>query len=386
MSLQTAYTTARVIETLENYAQSDLVNDTGETKNDPSSGAPHIYADEHFWQLILDDVAGSWGKVFTLYEVTLSEHVARVPGLYFHPGVQHFKKILDVHKEYVSGNWVRYSPPGESQKILGGIGTLQIPPTLEEWRIASVSFSNNASLGIPVLVHEEVWQHHGLGEGMRIASLGARWQRMDASWAKRFYSMRGLPKGYLVIEHPDQLQLSGEVLPTIYHPFTIMEYEQSGSLFYDFVFVTVDSSDPNFRDDIRAFFGEYRYMNGRYGTYLIEPFVNHPLLSENDVMFHSPEELRKENAAAGSHLNLMVERIKKERFNQHTLDEIKIFIDNHMDIDDLKTCSDDILINVNSWYGGGRVYDESANFLDRVIERKKVEELVDVLTKYGLTT
>ncbi|MBB4080940.1 hypothetical protein GGR28_003579 [Lewinella aquimaris] len=385
MSLQTAYTTARVIETLENYALSDVVNDCSHTANDSSRYAVGAYSDEHFWNVVLNDIEGTWDKQFTLEDVTLSEHVARVPGLYFHPQAQHFKKLLDVHKEYVTDRWTHYSPPGKSQKILGGIGTLQIPPTLENWRIASVSTSNNASVGIPVLVHEEVWQHHKLGEGKRIELLHAYWKKMDASWAKRFFSMRGIPKGYLVIDHPDQLRINGNTYPTIYHPFTIMEYELEGSLFYDFVFVTVDSSDPDFRNQIRAFLGEYRYMKGRHGHYLIEPFVNNPLLDENDVLFQSPEELRRENAAAGSHLNLLVERIKHERFNQRTLDEIKIFIDNFLDIDDLKTVSDDIDIRVNSWYGGRRVFDESANFLDRVIKDDKEDVLVDILAKYGLT-
>ncbi|NJB87278.1 hypothetical protein GGR26_003058 [Lewinella marina] len=385
MSLQTAYTTARVIETLENYAQSDLVNETVAEAGDPTRFVETMYSDDYFWHTALKEVEDSWDRKFRFPQYTLSEHVARVPGLYYHPQAQHYKNLPDTHKEYVSDRWTHYSPPGKSQKILGGIGTLQIPPTLEDWRIASISSGNNASLGIPVLIHEEVWQHYQLKEGQRLALLTAPWKRMDASWARRFYSMRGIPKGYLVVDHPDQLQVEPEIYPTIYHPFTIMEYDAEGSLFYDFVFVTVDSSDPDFRNQIRAFLGEYRYFQGRHGNYLIEPFVNHPLLYENDVMYHSPEDLRKENAASGSHLNLIVERIKRERFNQLTLDEIKVFMDNHMDIDDLKTCSDDILINPNSWFGGGRVYDESANLLNRVIERKKVEELVDVLSKYGLT-
>ncbi|MCP9234378.1 hypothetical protein [Lewinella sp. JB7] len=385
MSLQTAYTTARVIETLENYAQSDVVNDCSRDPAEPSRTAAGAFSDEHFWHTVLGDVEGTWNQRFNLEDVFLSEHVARVPGLYYHPQAQHFKNILDVHKEYVTDRWTHYSPPGKSQKILGGIGTLQIPPTLEDWRIASVSSGNNASLGIPVLIHEEVWQHHRLEEGRRIALLSAPWKQMEASWAKRFYSVRGLPKGYLVIDNPDQLRMDGGVYPTIYHPFTVMEYEQDGSLFYDFVFVTVDSSDPNFRDDIRAFLGEYRYMKGRHGHYLIEPFVNNPLLHDRDVMYHSPEELRQRDASANSHLNLLVERIKQERFNQLTLDEIKIFMDNHLDVDELKACSDDLLINPNAWFGGRRVYDESANFLSAVVDRRKVDELVDILPKYGLT-
>ncbi|PPK88457.1 hypothetical protein CLV84_1424 [Neolewinella xylanilytica] len=385
MSLQTAYTAARVIETLENYTRSDLVNACPVERETRSRPAVVIYSDHYFWNLILNNVAQSWNEQFELHEVTLSEHVARVPGLYYHPDVQHFKTLPDSVMEYVTDRWTHYTPPGKSQKVLGGIGTLQIPPTLEEWRIVSVSYANNVSFGIPVLMHENVWQHYGLREGRRIHSLTAHWKQMDASWAKRFPSMRGMPKGYLVVDHPDQLRVSPDVYPTVYHPFTIMEYEVNGSLFYDFVYVTVDSSDPDFRNQIRAFLGEYRYMKGRHGNYLIEPFVSHPLLYEQDVMYQSPEELRKEHSAANSHLSLLVERIKNERFGSRTLEEIKIFIDNHFDTDDLKTCSDVILLNPNAWYRGGRVFDESANFLDAVMERDKVDELLDALVNYGLS-
>ncbi len=384
MSLQTAYTAARVIETLENYTKSDLVNASPMEQAEASRTSESIYSDDHFWSYILHDIEGSWNVLFSLYDVTLSEHVARVPGLAFHPDALHFRNLPESQQEYVTDKWTHYSPPGKSSKVLSGIGTLQIPPTLQNWRIVSLNHANNASLGIPVLLHEEVWQHHRLQEGRRIRSVTARWKQMDDSWAKRFPSMRGIPKGYLVVEHPDQLQVEDSVYPTIYHPFTIMEYELEGSLFYDFVYVTVDSSEPDFRNQIRAFLGEYRYMKGRYGTYLIEPFVNNPLLSEGDVMYQSPEELRKEKSAAKSHLSLLVERIKSERFDNLTLDEIKIFMDNHLDIDDLKNCSDDILINPNSWLTSQRVFDESANFLEAVIHRNKVDELMDALVNYGL--
>ena len=384
MSFQNAYTSTRVIETLESYSKSDIVNEVHLDKIDNKIHSHHIYSEKQFWWGVLNNIEKSWYDEFEFSNVTLSEHVARVPGLYFHPKASHFKKMANSQIEYVSSKWRHYTPQGKSQKILSGIGTLQIPPNIENWRIASISSNNNSSLGIPILIREEIWNHYKLKEGKVISNLKAKWEQMDTSWAKRFPSMRGIPKGYLIVNKAGQIEVEDKILPTVYHPFSIMEYEKKGSLFYDFVYVTVDSSELHFRDKIRAFLGEYRYFNNRYGTYLIEPFVNNPLLSDGDVIFHSPEELRKESTAANSHLKLIVERIKKETFNQHTIDGIKTFIDNHLDIEELKICSTDILINPNSWYTGERVYDELANLLEICIERNNIEELVDVLITYGL--
>ena len=63
---------------------------------------------------------------------------------------------------------------------------------------------------------------------------------------------------------------------------------------------------------------------------------------------------------------------------------IKGFIDNHLDVEDLKVCSSEIIINPNMWFQGRRLVDESANFLQECMERDKVDELVDNLIKYGL--
>lgn len=384
MSLQNAYTATRVIESLESYTKSDQIDESKLMVNDNNQNLHQYNSDYKFWSEILGDIEGKWNNKIILNEMTLSEQVPRVPGLAFHPKSDIFRTNLDSQIEYRKGEWIHYTPHGKSQKIFSGIGTLQLPPDVDDWRIASVSSQNNASEGIPILIHEEVWEHYNLTEGKRISKLTAKWRQMERSWSKRFPSMRGIPKGYLVIKKPEQLEVYDEVQPTIYHPFTIMEYEKAGSIFYDFVYVTVNSDEPNFRDKIRTFLGEYQYFEDRSGKYLIEPFVNNPLIAEQDVMYQSPQDLRKENEAANSHLNLIVDRINQVTFKQQTIDEIKIFIDNNLNIEDLKTCSDDILINTSSWLTGEKVGDQSANLLDECMDLNKMDELVDVLVIHGL--
>ena len=383
MSLQNAITAAKAIESLENYAVSDVIDDTltGTEKSD--SNRFHVHSDQEFWTRVLNG-SGNWGARFAMNNVVLSEHIARVPGLYFHTDPADHQSIDHSLIEYVSGKWIHYTPQGKSQKVLSGAGTLKLPPTTNGWRVASVSFGSNASLGIPVLISEEAWKWHKCKEGKMISRLEANWVEMDTSWAARFPSIRGIPKGYLKVDSPSRLKVEEGIYPTLYHPFSIMEYEDAGGLFYDFVYVTVASTDPNSRDDIRTFLGEYQYHNGRFGHYLIDPFINDPLLNSGDALYTSPEELRRINAASESHLFLLKERIKRRVFNDFTLERIKEFIDNHLDVEDLKVCSSEIIINPNIWFQGRRLVDESANFQQECMERDKVDELVDNLIKYGL--
>lgn len=384
MSLRDAITATKVIESLENYSVSDLINEEIKSSELNDFKEQRIYSEEQFWKYILSGKENR-ETLFLFDNLVLSEHVARVPGLYFHKDSKHYRTIDKSQIEYISDKWQHYTPQGKSQKVLSGVGTLKLPPDVNGWRIACVSFGNNSSLGIPVLLSEEVWKYFKLSEGTIISNMKAHWVEMDINWAVRFSSVRGIPKAYLKIDSTDQLKIKNDIHPTIYHPFTIMEYEKSGSLLYDFVYVTVDSSDHNFRNDIRLFLGEYKYIDGRDGRYLIDPFINDPLLNQNDVMFSSPEELRRINPSSESHLFLLKERIKNEVFNSLTIEMIKKFIDNHLDLDDLKTCSSEIIINPNLWYQGKKMVDESANFLQKCIEKGKVEELVDNLIRYGVT-
>ena len=60
MSLQNAITAAKAIESLENYAVSDVIDDTltGTEKSD--SNRFHVHSDQEFWTRVLSGSC-SWG-------------------------------------------------------------------------------------------------------------------------------------------------------------------------------------------------------------------------------------------------------------------------------------------------------------------------------------
>ncbi|MBK9257148.1 MAG: hypothetical protein IPM42_16855 [Saprospiraceae bacterium] len=335
------------------------------------------YADIFFWQSNFQNPQRYLNQVLEFRNVGFSEWVSRSPGLLYHKSSAMLNKLAENQIEFKSGQWVHYTPTGKSQKVLGGIGTINLPPNEDGWYLGSISTTNNASTGIPVLISEEVMDHHSIKEGVHIEWCKGKWMLMTNQWSSRFRSTENLPKAYLRINNPDDIIVrKNTIVPTVFHPFSIMEYEQKNSKFYDFVYVTVDSTEQDYRFKLQHFFSEYKDYHGRNGKYLIEPFVSNPLIKENEVLYHSPEELRD-----SAHLDLMVKRIRYETFQGKTLEQIKIALDQNLDIDKLKRFSDWIKISPNAWYKGDAVVDETANFLMYCTDKGKTEELVDLLIK-----
>lgn len=377
MSIQSAYKSTKVIESLENYVKSDDWQNQ-DSSSDNSNDDKFIHDDVYFWRSNFNYPERYLNQILEFQDVGYSEWVARVPGLYFHESSNAFHKLAQNQVEFVSDKWVHYTPLGKSQKVMGGIGTINLPPNEDGWYLGSISTTNNASTGIPVLISEEVMDYHKIKEGVHIEWCKGKWMLMTNQWSSRFPSTKNnLPKAYLRINNPDDITvIKNTIVPTLFHPFSIMEYEKSNSKFYDFVYVTVDSTEQDYRFKIQHFFSEYKDFQNRNGTYLIEPFVSNPLIKENEVMFHSPEELRD-----SAHLDLIVKRIRSETFQGKTLEEIKIALDQNLDIDKLKRFSDWIKISPNAWYKGDAVIDETANFLMYCTDKGKTEELVDLLIK-----
>ena len=381
MSIQQAYISTKAIETLENYSISDDWKPESISDDTPDLGQGDIYDERYFWKNLFDNPENQWNRIYEFGQVGLSEWVARVPGLFWYGDSPQIRQIAKSQIEIVTGKWKHYKPQGKSQKVIGGVGSICLPPNDDGWYLASISGTNNASTGIPVLISEEVWDYHKLKEGSFILYGKGKWRKMSTSWAKRFPSTANIPKGYLVIKNPDDLEVAkNEIQPTIYHPFSIMEYEKQGSTFYDFVYVTVDSSESKFRDKIKSFFGEYRNYDNRNGQYLIEPFINNPLISDGDILYQSPAELRAKKDTK-SHLALMREKIQQETFKGQTLEAIKIAIDNNYTIDNLVRHSNWIQINPNTWNFGGTVNDVSAGLIGQCLRSGKLEELVDSLVE-----
>lgn len=379
MSLQTAFTASKIIESLENYAKSDKL-ESGMAVSDEVSPDQAIwfYGDKNFWHKIISNPQKYWNKEVVFEQVGLSEWISRVPGLYYSNGSENLRRMAEGQVELTSGKWKHFRPSGKSQKVLGGVGSIYLKRE-GEGRLVSISFTNNSSTGIPVLITEEVWEQLELAEGTML-NLRGRWCQMDNEWASRFVTTRHIPRGYVLVNNPSQIEILDRDYPTIFHPFTIMEYEKDNGKFFDFVFVTADSKRENYRQKVAAFFEDYKNFDNRFGKYLIEPCIHEPLITDETPKYGSPEEIRAIlSGGEESHLDLMMKRIHGEVFNGRTIDKIKIAIDTHLDLESLKRIGTSIGVPENRWFSNKSLVDESAALLEICMERKKLDELVDAL-------
>lgn len=312
MNLKDLYKGIKIIETIQNYSVSCISKIHENTRK---SSEQYFYTEESFWKNIIGNPERFWGKEIDLYNFVVSDWVARVPGLYWTEQSQ----IMRTHNEsdiaFQSDEWTEFYPPGKSKKVLGGIGTLLLPPTDDGKVLMSITSACNASTGIPILVYPEVLEKLKIKQGNTVTIKKAKWQPMDIQWSKQFDSTKGIPRGFLIIDNPNKIEVSKNNFPIVYHPFSIMEYEKNDTYLFDFVYVTADSKVPNVDLQIEQFFDDYRKKEGRNGAYLLNPNIVNPIFESR---YMSPHELQK--TSEKTNLKLLYQRVKDVHFNEIAID------------------------------------------------------------------
>jgi hypothetical protein len=376
MKLKEAYKATRIIESLENFTIAHDKNIiTANVKNKVENIYKGFYDDQSFWRSILEAPDDYWGETFTFDEVTLSDWIPRVPGLFFSNGAEDIRAASKNHVAIRSPQWIEFHPPGKSSIVLGGIGTFVLPQDNFGNRMMSISHNCNASTGIPVLISNDIWDHHSLQQGDCLTIYDVKWMKLSAEWAQRFPSIKGIPRGCIVLDDIKQkIKKYNNSNPIEFHPFTIMQYESKHSLLFDYVFLTIDTHVKNIRSEMELFFENYRVKNGRNGKYLIQFDMNNPLF---ETIYNTPDELLKQNQYGESQLRLISKRLKNIYFNGNTIDQLIEFISNHYSLqDDFGALC--ILANINPGFiAGNTVVEKAVVLVDYCIEKDIVEQLVD---------
>ena len=380
MALDVAYRAARALEAAENYALADSPITPTTISDLPSrdNWSRHVNSDDHFWATVLEQPQRWWDTEFHLSNVTVSEWVPRVPGLYWSGAARAIRELAEGAVELRSHEWVVYRPLGKSQKVLGGVGTLKFPPDMYSFRLATLTGTGNASAGVPALISPEVWEHHRLGEGVVISANG-KWQGMNLGWAERFPSIKGMPRGYITLLTPDQVRSNSqrEIYPTRFHPCTVMEYEQGNTKLFDFVFATADTGLRDHRQRLERFFDEYKSRYGRFGRYLLSADIGDPLW---EAEYDSPEALRRAEAGAESQLQILQARVRRVSFVGKSLEDIVELLTTNYDADSLQHLSTIISVPKAQWFSSGVATATLAvKLLDECLKRGKVEELLDAM-------
>jgi hypothetical protein len=364
MNRDRAATTARILETMENYARVEVK----ESARPKFAGHRNLGSDEQFWFLALNGDLPFGASIDFPQGAVISEWVPRVPGLFWTPAAAMRRKYRDEDVERFEGRHVVLRPFGKSRVVSGGIGTLRLPPSTSGDRLVTLATSGNVSGGIPALISDDVWQSRRLGEGHAIEFRGATWQAMDESWASRFPSTRGIPRGYLRITTPQAVDPMGQAATEI-HPFSIMEYASGDVELFDFVFYTAITAVKNYRRDTEKFFDDYKNEKDRQGRYLIAADVAEPMW---DSDFTSPNELKR-----NANYQLLLRRIEDSMAGNDTMEHLhRVLCKTDRDL--LKRFGADIGIPQALWFRDGSLSDESANQLARVTS-DKVPLLIDAI-------
>lgn len=380
MPLRRAFIGCRVIETAENYARADtpLVD---RPVASAGVGGRGYYDDGEFWRGILADPDALWGATISIDPVALSEWVARVPGLYWRPESEQLRQLSPEAVEYQSQAWITFRPWGKSQKVMGGIGTLRLPPAADGYRLATLTTTCNVSAGVPVLIAPEAWEHHRLREGVVLGGQ-ARWQAMARGWSSLFPSTRGIPRGTLVVDRPEDLRVfeADDRVPTVIHPFTIMEYYQGGLELFDYVYAAADTGESGYRGRLERFFGAYKDKQERYGRYLLAGDALSPLW---DAQFESPEDLRRADPSSGSQLSLLEARVRERHLGENLTEDLLEALATTCDTaGDVRRLSEEAGIPPAVWFAGGTVAEVSSQLVSVALERDRLAALVEVLATH----
>lgn len=367
----------KIIETIENYSLATEISSIID-QNENENVQYDFYEDKKFWQSVIKKPESYWGKKINLYDFVISNWIARIPGLYWSSA----SKIMRQHKQediaFESDEWIEFKPIGKSKKVMGGVGTLLLPPTDDRKVLLSASAACNASTGVPLLFYPEVLDQLKIKQGDCLIIRNARWQPMDFYWASKFASTKDIPRGYIVIDSIEKVHIRDRNQPVVYHPFSLMEYEYKDGLLYDFVYVTADSKVTNVEAKIEDFFKHYSEKNGRNGEYLLNPNMVNPIFESR---YSSPIEMI--HASEKAKLNLLYERIRDTFFKEQPIEELIVKLPQYYQSStQIKTLAKNVGLNVSHFVEDSAV-SMSAQLINKCIEKGTPEILIDrILLEY----
>jgi hypothetical protein len=380
MSIRNLLVGSHIVETSENYSRADdpltAATGTAPSAEPAASTHPDYLDDGYFWQEVIDSKTGNFRKEYNLDQITVSEWVARVPGLGWSPQAIEYRNRVE-HVERMIGGYA-YEPPVKSAHVISGVGTLRLAPADDGTTLVSVCRWQDASLGVPALMSAEVFdkvQKDGGVEG-RVISGKARWMPMSATWASNFPNLTSIPRGYLVLNKPDDITVHEHTSSTQIYPFTVLEYEDENRSLFDYVYAGAQTDEPEHRGALEKFFVKYLQDLKRQGEYLFNGDMVKPLW---DATYNSPSDLRNE-VGAQSKLNLLEARVREQMLGKHDLDELLNRMGASLSEEDLRVVSDEIGIPSAVWFAGGAtVADLCSALLDAARQRNRLEALIQSL-------
>lgn len=378
MSLQQMLVGAHIIETSDSYSRADdPIRQSGFAPAQAEAAQPlqpDYLRDDQFWEEVIHNPAVARRKQFVFENVTISEWVARVPGLAWSEEAVRFRNSVE-HVERMIGGYA-YTPPVKSAHVMSGVGTLRLAPATDGSALVSLSVFGDAALGVPALISADVFdkiQVEGSLEGRVIAGK-ARWMPMAETWAVNFPDVGRLPRGYLLLNQPDQVTVLERRARTLIYPFTVMQYESGASELFDYVYAGANTDEKDHRLELENFFKRYQTDIGANAEYLFNGDMIDQLWT---ARFLSPEHLRRADPGAESQLDLLEERVRERYMGKTDLEVLLSRMGEMLNEDNAKDISDEIGLSYSLWHVAGVTEAEMCSMLlQAAIEKKLLEALV----------
>jgi hypothetical protein len=384
--LTRGYVAAQIAETFANYKLADQPLKAKIRKYAKQQRSNHRFSEikdeRYFWLELFgwasDGQPQEFPPKWTIESTAISEWVARVPGLYWTASARVMRELNTKLIEDQTEEWVTYRPLGKSQKVAGGVGTLRLPANDEGYRLVTLTTTLNASAGIPTLISPDVWAAHRLREGSVIRAK-ASWREMSQEWAIQFPVVRGIPRGYFVLDATEDVWPYNHEAPIQAHPFSVLEYWDNANQLLDFVYATAITNDRQYRKKITRFFEDYRKDQGRQGEYLLAGDIANPMW---DSRFSSPQELRQ---AKKSQLRLIEARTADAASGKDVTDSLlkalaSLSSSRH---NDLRRISTDAGIDYRRWSSGGSIAEEITRLVDEAVQSGRQQALLQVVLVEG---
>lgn len=369
----------RLIETGSNFSIADSTETADEEKE--RADKETIVEDERlFWKSVLTPGnTTQYKQPITIPNCRITKWVPRVPGLYWTDQSKILRRFGGAMIESIYERSMHLTPTGKSLDVMGGIGTNMFAPDEKGNRLVGLMLNNNASTAIPALISGEVWDKLELNDGCYVSIKKARWQLMAQQWLTHFIA-DAVSRAYLVINNTNQLSIkNNNNYPYIFSPYSIMEYTLEGATFYDYVFYQTRMLRNNYdRQDAEDFFETYRKNRGRNGNYLLAADIEEPVFQAS---YSSPEDIRRNETAGKTHLQILKEKIKQRYYKGKLIDEVIIDINRfYDDPDDIKRLAGIAGIPANQ-LSGNKTGDLIAALIHKSIELEKVEYLLDKIAQ-----
>jgi hypothetical protein len=219
-------------------------------------------------------------------------------------------------------------------------------------------------------------QQDGSLEG-RVISGQARWIPMSQTWAANFPDVGKLPRGYLLLNKPDDITVLDDRKPTQIFPFTVMQYESGASELFDYVYVGARTDEGQHRKQVEDFFDKYKKDVGGNATYL---FSGDMITELWPAKFTSPAALRRNDAGAQSQLSLLEARVRERQMGKSDIDQLLKRMGEMLMESDAKVISDEIGIPYANWFvSGTTVADLSNQLVDAALQHNRLEALIQAL-------